>query len=927
MGAVHSLRVKSSYQLLKIENIETENKPNEHGYLYLKCLIDDSINFQSTINASTDDKIFVYEEQEDETISTSSDESPIDINVVNESNSKLLFSGIVQNVRTSNVNGIYYLEIQALTVSFELDIKEKSRSFQNADMTYDELIGTILKDYSGANFSQCIGNGEKIGKPLFQYKETDWSFIKRIASELKSELYCDIIDIRNMFYFGRPSNGSYDIEDVTNYRAYKNLKRFHEAGGYDEGYHDIDYFYYEIESREKYQVGDDISIKDKHLYVNQYSTYAIKDEVIYKYRLCRKNGVWQTKLYNSLIGGASLEGNVLAVEGEKVKLHLDIDETQNEAEASWFPYAPPTGNVMYSMPIVGTSARLYFPNESSEEPIITGCVRTNGSSCGKTADTTNRYFGTEHGSEIEMTPGALNIKGGSKEPLSISFDDKIGVTLKSPKNLNLNADDDIIIKTPASIKVKAQSQIGVTKAGTENGFSVETDMHFKGGNVIKDGSDREAFAPFDDEPKAGTKPEPPAPPPEEKKPFNWGKLATNVLAGLAVVALVAVAAVAIAVTLGAAAPVIGAIAVGAAVAGTAAVASQAISDVQRGEVSDMSTYMAVGAREAFIGAVSGAIFGPFGATEALGGKMLLGGVTNGAESILRQTLNGESINWGTVLFDVGIGAATGGAFHGAGKLFEKASPFAKKAFNKISSEISENTRIAKIALNNMEKGPKSVVLGSNLGNVDEALGRFTKEFKKVKNEINLEPKRMDAVIEVPEFNVKPKFNNDVELKNEYTRQVKGQEEGLNKLSIKEYLDNREAYANRLEEQKLSGKKNPSGRDPKASAQQQWVRNEAIKDKIKEYTKQGLSRKEAKEKANAWIKTQAALHDPDQIAGGNPLNVTGMGDNRINSSIGSQWKSMAGDVEKQVRKYIEDNNLSEKDLEKIYLNIKLSCGGK
>ena len=41
---------------------------------------------------------------------------------------------------------------------------------------------------------------------------------------------------------------------------------------------------------------------------------------------------------------------------------------------------------------------------------------------------------------------------------------------------------------------KAQSQIGVTKAGTESGFSVETDMHFKGGNVIEDGRDREAFA-------------------------------------------------------------------------------------------------------------------------------------------------------------------------------------------------------------------------------------------------------------------------------------------------------------------------------------------------------------------------------------------------------------------------------------------------
>ncbi|NRZ57430.1 hypothetical protein DZE42_000569 [Clostridium beijerinckii] len=115
--------------------------------------------------------------------------------------------------------------------------------------------------------------------------------------------------------------------------------------------------------------------------------------------------------------------------------------------------------------------------------------------------------------------------------------------------------------------------------------------------------------------------------------------------------------------------------------------------------------------------------------------MVLGGLTNGFESVLRQTLEGKGIDFKTVLFDMGVGAATGGLFHGAGKLFEKASPFVKNAFNKVSSELSENARIAKIALNNMQKGPRSVVLGSNLGNVDEAIGRFTKEFKNVKNEI------------------------------------------------------------------------------------------------------------------------------------------------------------------------------------------------
>ncbi|MCB2357351.1 AHH domain-containing protein, partial [Clostridium estertheticum] len=625
-------------------------------------------------------------------------------------------------------NGNYYLEIQALTSSFELDVKEKSRSFQDVNMTYDELIGIILKDYPGYSYEQCIGEGQKIGRPLFQYKETDWSFLKRISSELKSELSCDIIETLNMFYFGRPSKTSYKLEDTSEYKACKDLKQYHESGGSEAG-HDTDYFYYEIETREKYEIGANISFKNKDFYVNQYKAHALSDEVIYKYRLCRKNGVWQTKVVNSLIGGASIEGKVLEVKGEKIKLHLNIDKSQNKDKASWFPYAPPTGNVMYSMPIVGTSASLYFPSETSEDPIVTGCVRTNGSSCAKTADTTKRYFGTEHGSEIEMVPGALNIKGGSKEPLSISFDDAVGVTIKSHKKLSLNAAGGIIMKTPQSVKLKAQSQILVAKTGTKSGFSMETDLHFLSNNVIKNGSDREAFAAFDDEPTVGKKPEPKqvkkaavvkakkkeTKKEEKKKGFNWGKLAGNVLA-----------AVAVGTTAGAAAGMI---------MGGIGVAGKAISDCASGAVSDMSSYMSVGARESFVGALSGAIFGPYGAFKSYKGMMAFGGLTNGVESLIRQTLEGKGINFKTLLLDAGFGAATAGMFHGAGKLFQKTSPFVKKAFNKIASNISENTRIAKIAFANMDM-PKDVKLACGLGGGDSKVAKeFVKQFKKAKNGI------------------------------------------------------------------------------------------------------------------------------------------------------------------------------------------------
>ena len=486
-------------------------------------------------------------------------------------------------------------------------------------MTYDELVAETVKDYYGCSFEICVGKGEKIGKALFQYKETDWNFLKRICSELKEQIYCDIIDLNNMFYFGRSEKKSYEIEDIASYKARKDLKSFYRAGGYEEGYHDTDYFYYEIDRREKYDPGDEIWFKNKRLYVSEYAACKYQDEIIYKYRLCRKNGVWQTKLYNSLICGASLEGKVLDVQGEQVKLKLNIDEGQEESEASWFTYAPPTGNMMYSMPVAGTSAKLYFPDESGKEPVVTGCVRNNGSSCAKTCDTTKRYFGTEHGSEVEMTPSALNIRGGSASPISISFDESIGVTITSPKKLTLDADSEIIMKTPKNVKINGVSQIAMCSAEGSSGFTLEGDMNVWGDNVLKEGSDSESFEPFDDEPQEGVKPEITEPPKEEKKGFDWNKLAVGALAVVATVAVVA--------------------------AGTDVVC-QLVSN--GGDISKVDPYQTV------IAACGGALSGAFAATPIkVGGQIAINGVIGGTQA----ALNGGDT--GDIIKGIGIGMIAG----------------------------------------------------------------------------------------------------------------------------------------------------------------------------------------------------------------------------------------------------------------------------
>ena len=152
------------------------------------------------------------------------------------------------------------------------------------------------------------------------------------------------------------------------------------------------------------------------------------------------------------------------------------------------------------------------------------------------------------------------------------------------------------------------------------------------------------------------------------------------------------------------------------------------------------------------------------------------------------------------------------------------------------------------------------------------------------------------------FNYKSKYNEA-----EFARQLADQEAGMNKLTIDEYLKNRERYI-------------AEGRAIEGNMVQQAVRKEARAQKIAELRKNGLSYSEAKKQAEEWLKSQAVLHNPDQIAGGNPLNIGGMGDSKINSSIGSQWKYRIDAVDEQIKALTD--KMTEAERKSKYLNIKL-----
>ena len=151
-------------------------------------------------------------------------------------------------------------------------------------------------------------------------------------------------------------------------------------------------------------------------------------------------------------------------------------------------------------------------------------------------------------------------------------------------------------------------------------------------------------------------------------------------------------------------------------------------------------------------------------------------------------------------------------------------------------------------------------------------------------------------------------------KKEFNRQLKGQERGLNGQTVAENMKNRNEFIKRKME-------TGNGRDLESGKKAQEIRRQkALQSRIDSNQKDGMSYKQAKAEAESWIKTQAALHNPDQIAGGDPSKVSRMGDAKINASIGAQWKTKVKELEGGVKEFAKGK--SQEELAHTKMNVKL-----
>ena len=301
------------------------------------------------------------------------------------------------------------------SVLFDRKNEKKYRVFQDRNLMFSDIIDEINKDYADKKLEIKYSDIAKkqIGSLIVQFDETDWEFLVRLASQLKTGMF--VIE-QGIILFGIVEMGEIKKEnkyfsDYSLVRDYKNL-------------------YYKVQSNKVINLGDTVSISentvenegnDKDSSGNKGNFSVLKSKIFLKdfilkseflatdmssYHIFRK--------YNEKIKGCRIEANVERVfeDGGIAKMEVRfaeglkkiVQERSNEESndkayddygikrfpLSYQTFYSQTNTGFFCTPEVNDTVEVYFPNEDERFAKVSWAINNKGN--GRFSDYTKRNF-------------------------------------------------------------------------------------------------------------------------------------------------------------------------------------------------------------------------------------------------------------------------------------------------------------------------------------------------------------------------------------------------------------------------------------------------------------------------------------------------------------------------------------------------------
>ncbi|MBU9705467.1 hypothetical protein KSP24_00810 [Paenibacillus sp. AK121] len=413
-----SLRFYGPFQPLHIDQLQITRTINDHAFLHISGMLS--------------------EEQGAVCIGQDMEQEPIVIRQLDDQGQSLrrLFHGIVTRMSVRCVRGVYTFELEAASHSYQMDIKRKRRSYQDIHRTYDDLVTALVRKYQYGDAIDTVSHYAKLETFVLQYDETDWAFLKRLASRFGSILVPEVTAASPKVFFGMPEGKQHKVERDVFYRV---RKTFHERDAEKPRERAGSYITYMIESLQYYALGDLITLpigQDKELVVVRAVTTLADGLLRTRYDLQAEQDICYARYENDRATGIALTGTVLKVQQDFVQLQLDIDPKQDPAKSCWFPvstrYVAEEHSGWYDMPEIGEQVELYLPTHREQDAYVTDSLRQQRHTNGQL---NVKVWQHVQGSGVEMSEHELNLSTSGE--FSITLHESNGITIDSPGNVQI----------------------------------------------------------------------------------------------------------------------------------------------------------------------------------------------------------------------------------------------------------------------------------------------------------------------------------------------------------------------------------------------------------------------------------------------------------------------------------------------------------
>ncbi|WP_052723797.1 contractile injection system protein, VgrG/Pvc8 family [Paenibacillus wulumuqiensis] len=528
MSTVHTwtgygqLNIKGPFELQRLHELKLERRAGEHAYLQLTAIIPD--------------------QHTDTYAALSAEGESIEIQETDEQGSVLrtLFQGFVRQLNIETVRGIYYLKLDAVSHSARLDHKVQIRSFQRGRQTSGEVIEAVLSGYAGSDVIDNATQEDHLESLVLQYRETDWQFIKRLASRVGAVVIPESAVSTPKLWIGIPEGGITPLPEDVAYTMSRDLQSYAavQAAG-----HEVqlsDFTTYEIHTEQWLALGSRVSFRGRELAVGSAVTLLQDGILQHVYELRREEGIRQPQFFNEKIIGVSLDGKIIDLKSDQVRVHLDVDASQDKNLAVWIPYesayTAEGSSGLYVMPKLGDAVKLYFPGAEEEEVKAQGSVRKGAQPSPKVSDPSQKYWGTDYGKELKMAPSELSLTA-IEGSLFISLEDSSGITIQSDTALLMSAQKTLEITSDTKVGIQAGEGIFLLSGTSSVIMNGDTDI--LGETIYLDGLIKApvSIEDLEPQPEAPYQEEVQAEEPPEKKSF-WEKALDVTQIALDVVGLI-----------------------------------------------------------------------------------------------------------------------------------------------------------------------------------------------------------------------------------------------------------------------------------------------------------------------------------------------------------------------------------------------------